>query len=181
MLVRSPKTEHHEGKDVRQVPIFPELRSYLDQAWDEAPDHATHVISINRDDRANFRTRLTKIIRRAGLAPWPKLWQNLRSSRATELANEFPGHVAAAWLGHSTAIAQKHYWQVTDGDFDRAILADDSEKAARKTAQQVRVESGGESQGISPRMKNAEKTAVSRRFVGRSVGGEGLEPPTSTV
>lgn len=31
MLVRSAKTEHHEGKATRVVPIFPELRPYLEQ------------------------------------------------------------------------------------------------------------------------------------------------------
>ena len=29
MLVTSPKTEHHDGKGSRWVPIFPELRTYL--------------------------------------------------------------------------------------------------------------------------------------------------------
>lgn len=42
------------------------------------------------------------------------------ASCATELAGEFPPHVAAEWLGHSTLVAQKHYWQVTDSDFKRA-------------------------------------------------------------
>ncbi len=54
------------------------------------------------------------------MKPRPKLFQNLRASRATELAGEFPPHVAAEWLGHSTLVAQKHYWQVTDLDFERA-------------------------------------------------------------
>jgi hypothetical protein len=29
--------------------------------------------------------------------------------------------VAAAWLGHSTLVARKHYWQITDADFERAL------------------------------------------------------------
>jgi hypothetical protein len=33
---------------------------------------------------------------------------------------ENPGHVAAAWLGHSRIVAHEHYWQVTDADFKRA-------------------------------------------------------------
>src|SRR5262245_13558685 len=57
----------------------------------------------------------------AGRDPWPKLFQNLRASRATELARHHPGHVAAAWLGHSTTVASRHYWQVTEEDFDRAL------------------------------------------------------------
>ena len=120
MVVHSPKTAHHEGKESRVVPIFAELRPYLEQAWDEAEPRAEFVVSRYRDATSNLRTYLTRIVRNAGLKPWPKLWHNLRASRATELAAEFPQHVAAAWLGHSTAVAAKHYWQVTDADFERA-------------------------------------------------------------
>ena len=52
-----------------------------------------------------------------------KLWQNLRASRATELAGVFPGHVASAFLGHSERVAQKHDWQVTDEDFKKQAHA----------------------------------------------------------
>ena len=44
-------------------------------------------------------------------------------SRATEPAEEFPGHVAAAWLGHTEAIADAHYRQVLPEHFARAITA----------------------------------------------------------
>jgi hypothetical protein len=30
------------------------------------------------------------------------------------------------WLGHSTLVAQKHYWQVTDSDFKRASGTENS-------------------------------------------------------
>src|SRR4029077_7308271 len=56
-----------------------------------------------------------------------------RASRATELANEFPAHVAAAWLGHSTLVANKHFWQVTDDDFAKATGT--GTEAAQKAAQ----------------------------------------------
>ena len=118
MLFRS----HHEGKATREIPIFPELRPYLEQAWDEVGDDgAEFVIRRYRDPSTNLRTHLCRIIRKAGLEPWEKVWQNLRSSRATELAKEHPAYVAAAWLGHSTLVAQKHYWQVTADDFSKAI------------------------------------------------------------
>ena len=39
-----------------------------------------------RDANANLRTRLARIIERAGLEVWPKLFQNLRLTRETELA-----------------------------------------------------------------------------------------------
>lgn len=34
---------------------------------------------------------------------------------------EHPTHVVCAWIGNSAAVAQKHYLQVTDEDFDRAV------------------------------------------------------------
>jgi len=123
MLVRSPKTEHHQGKEHREIPLFPELRPHLKAVHQELPvgtPLSAPVITRYRDVNANLRTQLLRIMDGAGVKAWPKLFQNLRASRATELAQQHPGHVAAAWLGHSTAVAQRHYWQVTDEDFDRA-------------------------------------------------------------
>ena len=62
--------------------------------------------------------------------PWSKLWQNLRSTRETELADQFPAHVAAAWIGNSVAVAVKHYLQVTDEHFNEA-----AQNAAQKSSE----------------------------------------------
>lgn len=120
MTVGSPKTEHHEGGSSRVVPIFPELRPYLLDAFEHAADGDEYVISRYRSGTQNLRTQLTRIIRRAGLEPWPKLWQNLRATCETELVEMFPAHVVSAWIGNSQAIAAKHYLQVTDEHFARA-------------------------------------------------------------
>jgi len=121
MLVRSVKTEHHEGKESRLVPIFGELRPYLLAAFEEAEPGDTYCITRYRQDNANLRTQAHRIIRRAGLKPWPRTFQNLRSSRETELTETFPLHVVTAWIGNSALIASKHYLQVTDEHFERAI------------------------------------------------------------
>jgi len=68
----------------------------------------------------NLRTQFERLIRRAGLTPWPRLLHNLRASRETELAAEFPLHVVTRWLGNTPRIAMKHYLQVTEDDFARA-------------------------------------------------------------
>lgn len=155
MRVRSPKTEHHEGKSERFIPIFPELRPYLDEVYHTAPPGTVYVITRYRDASQNLRTTFQKIILRAGLTPWPKLFQNLRATRATELATENPAHVAAAWLGHSTVVASKHYWQVTDADFDRALSgelqsgAENGALLAQNRAQHTAAEFGSESQNAS--------------------------------
>jgi integrase len=120
MTVMSPKTSRHAGHESRVVPIFPELRLHLEAVFDQAEPGTEWVITRHRKN-SNLRTQLKRIIRRAGLTPWPRITHNLRASRATELAADYPAHVAAAWLGHSTLVAQKHYWTVTDADFERAV------------------------------------------------------------
>ena len=75
-----------------------------------------------------MRTQLVRIIKRAGLKQWPKLFQNLRATRETELAEEFPMHVVCDWIGNSEVIAAKHYLQTTDEHFERATQA--AQKAA---------------------------------------------------
>lgn len=54
----------------------------------------------------------------------PKLFLNLRSTRQTELENEYPTHVVCTWLGNSPQIAERHYLQVTDEHFAKASAAE---------------------------------------------------------
>lgn len=133
MIVQSPKTEHHEGKESRVVPIFPELRPYLREAFD--PDDEK-VVTITANSEKNFRTRFTRIVIKAGLKPWPKLFHNLRASRQTELEGFFPSYVVCAWMGNSQQVARKHYLTVTDEHFSRAIESVVPDETAQKTAQQ---------------------------------------------
>jgi integrase len=121
LRVPSPKTERHAGRGERLIPLFRELRPHLEECFELAEPGVPWIITRYRDSAVNLRTQLVRIIRRAGLSPWPKLWQNLRASRATELAAQFPQHVAAAWCGHTVAVAAKHYWTVRDEDYEAAI------------------------------------------------------------
>ena len=121
ILVRSPKTEHHQGGESRLLPLFPELRPYLQEAFELAPPKAVHVISRYRKPNANLRTQFNKIVTRAGLKPWQKPFQNMRSSRETELAGEYPIHVVCKWIGNTELVAAKHYLQVTDEHFEKAV------------------------------------------------------------
>jgi len=97
---------------LRFCPIFPEIRPLLEQAFDDAPDGAVHCVQRYRAN-ANLGTQMKRIIEQAGCKAWPKLFVNLRASRRTELQQRFPSHVVDEWLGHSTAVAEKHYLMVT--------------------------------------------------------------------
>ena len=121
MTVRSPKTERHESKEERTIPIFPELRPHLEAVWEQAEPGAVFVISRYR--KANsMRKPFERIIQLAGLKPWPKLFHNLRGTRETELADTYPIHVVCAWIGNSQAVAKEHYLQVTDEHFATAQI-----------------------------------------------------------
>ena len=120
MRVSSPKTEHHEGKDHRWVPLFPEILEPLERAWEEAKEGDQFIFPRKFTKESNIRKRLTGIIKKAGLSPWPKVFQNLRASRETELCKDFPLHVAAKWIGNSPTVAIGHYLTVLDSDHERA-------------------------------------------------------------
>lgn len=117
MRVSSPKTAHC-GKSFRIVPISPLLMPYLREAFELAPAGTMHVIRLHRGE--NLRTMAEKIIRRAGLKQWPRLFQNLRASMETDWATTHPLHVACAWAGNTEVVAKRHYLQVTEEHFARA-------------------------------------------------------------
>ncbi len=119
--VHASKTEHHADGGIRQVPIIPELYPYLRDCFEQAKPGTEYVITRYRNTNANLRTQLTRIIKRAGLTPWPKLFQNLRSTRETELTEKFPVHVVCKWIGNSQPVAAKHYLQVTEDHFRKAV------------------------------------------------------------
>ena len=112
---------------------------------------------------------MQRIIRRAGLTPWPKLFQNLRSTRETELAEEFPTHVVCDWIGNSQAVAAKHYLQTTDEHVARA-----AQKAAHYTTQHVGIELNAAEQEC----ENPDDFDNRRNSLVLQVAEEGLEPPT---
>ena len=105
------------------------------------------------------------------VVPGAKLFQNLRSTRETELAEDFPMHVVCQWIGNSQPIAAKHYLPVTDDHFSRAL-----QKALQQPAVLPRT-------GSQAALTAQEKTPVLQGFasecdVVRAAGvpPQGLEP-----
>jgi integrase len=181
IVVTSPKTAHHPGKETRTIPLFASLRPILAEAFELASAGAVYVVD-ERFRKASFapagwrncnlRTTFEKIVKRAGLTPWPRLFHNLRASCETELAQAFPLPVVIAWLGHSADVALKHYCQVTDSDFQKAVQnpVQQLPETARKPSQQG-VDTNEKSpvlQGFSPPCDFS---------LGAITDGEGFEPP----
>ncbi len=176
-VVLSSKTEHHKRRQVRVVPLHPVIERALVELQCEAADGAEYVFPDIRGD-SNLRTTLLKILNRAGVAPWPKLWQNLRASGATDFARALPSHVAAEICGHTEQIAMEHYRMSTAADIDAGLNTFPATlcqpKAVRKAVPH-RPRNGRASAA------HDKKTKENAGFSSALVDDTGLEPVTPAV
>jgi integrase len=123
LTITSPKTEG-QGKGSRLAPLWPELERELLALHSRADDGATWVFPRLRTvtaPGAGLQGAIRRLAERAGISLWCKPWQNLRASRANELFDRYPAHVAASWMGHCASTAQAHYLRVDDAHFTAAL------------------------------------------------------------
>ena len=138
------------------------------------------------EKETNLRKHMTTIIKRAGLAPWGKVFQNMRSTRETELIAEgYREHAVLKWLGHTKAVAARFYLQVTDDDFRHAA---GRVKSVQNPVQQA-------SAGTCSHLQDDHQEGYETPFCGsnqgpadccksfkdKKMGDIGLEPMTSRV
>ena len=122
------------------MPLFPELRKYLEEAFSMSEEGAEWVIEgvasfdENRDNptKPNLRRSALRSRKKAALYEWPDPMKNLRKTRQTELTNHYPQHVVCAWMGNSEKVAEKHYLHVTDGHMVAGSLTETVEKVGPK-------------------------------------------------
>jgi hypothetical protein len=116
---------------------------------------------------ANLRTTFARIVRRAGVEPWPRLWHSLRASCESNLAQSFPLATVTKWLGNTPSVALRHYVDPTEAAFDRALEwrpeksgAKSGALGAQKAAQRANADNGDESQTPSEVFGNCESTPL---------------------
>ena len=78
------------------------------------------VISRYRKPRQNLGTTFAKIVKRAGLSPIVRPFDNMRASRSNEVYNRFGVTKESEWIGHSAKIRKDHYGMITDDDYEIA-------------------------------------------------------------
>ncbi len=126
MTVRSPKTEHHVGHEQRIVPIMPRLMTLLQDGFDSAETGEERIVTLGRGGQ--LHRRLQAIVKTAGVEPWPRAFQTLRSSCEKEWAMCFPQFAVSKWIGHSITVSGKHYANaVPDELLDRAAGLDEAQ------------------------------------------------------
>ena len=119
ILLRAPKQKKHEWKHERWVPIWPEVRKYLDVQYFEEHHDTEFVIRRYRSDgTSQHRSLFLRACRRSGVTskrgekPWEKLWINQRATRETELRLKgYPPDVVNYWLNHNEDVSRMHYQQ----------------------------------------------------------------------
>lgn len=116
-----PDISHQKLVQVGLVPICPELRAILVEAFERAEPVQTHVVPIAVLLGVNLRTQLERIIPKAGHETWPRLLQNLRTSCATDWVERYPSHVVAKWLGHSPKVAAQHHLMSREHHFEDVV------------------------------------------------------------
>lgn len=139
---RSPKTEHHEGKGQRTIPLFPRLR----EAFEEmrmAAEMETGIIlpqyilstekpgngwdskrqSIAEGKRISL-CEMSDFIKTAKLDNPGSVPTNMRGSCSSDLKRQYPEYAVDAWLGHAKEIARRHYDVVHQDLFEQAAKTD---------------------------------------------------------
>jgi len=190
MRVHATKTAHHEGKDIRFVPLR-DIRSELEDLFQQVADKngriapETRIITRFSASNSNLDKPFKAILQRAGLVPWPKLFQNMRASCETEWLNEgHPAHVVAAWIGHSVKVQRDSYAQITDGHYAKfnshpTRNSHSPESGLPGGLEDVRNDESGSEFSRPPSrplLAKHEKTPKTLGFSGFQVAVEGFEP-----
>ncbi len=129
-IVKSPKKEILENQRkgffsdnaTRVVPMFPELRKAFMEYYEDFPENGpVRLFSQSKDLPSCLRINLThqgllcrynKALRLSGIKRWSKFFQNMRSTRETELHNMgYNLKDICDILGNTPAVAMRHYLQ----------------------------------------------------------------------
>ena len=92
----------------RKVPMRPPVQTYLAKIRPLSCQPSDRVFPM-WTAQSNLGTTLEKIIKRAGLQRWPRLFQNLRASAETDWLSKYPEYEVTKWIGHSARVARTHY------------------------------------------------------------------------
>ena len=210
MSIPEPKVEQHEGRGVRSCPLFPELRTILEQLFMEQlfeeltidgkypssesfvvnkPEYRAAAMCVGGWANANLRTQLIKILGRAGVAPWKRLFHSMRASRQTELERDFPRHVVCAWLGNTEVVAKKSYLLVTDADFVKASQKPEPKEHEKSGTKSGTVDCKSGTVGARTALHQNEESLVNHginvtfpaNYEASQMEVKGLEPMTSCM
>ena len=107
----STQTEWSNNLRLRSFALSGTERRCLSGDWGCVAEGVLVIPMTHRDRTTNLRTTFGKIVTRANVEPWGKPFQNLRSSRETELTETYAIHRVTAWMGNTPKVAMARYLQ----------------------------------------------------------------------
>jgi len=108
----------------REVPVFPELLPEWERYKKKLEHKQTFMFPRYRNCK-NIGTLFKKNLKKAGLKPWQKIFNNLRSSCITDKNRIIRNpKLLNAIFGNSEHIRYQHYEQITNEDWNTVFNAD---------------------------------------------------------
>ena len=160
--VRSPKTAHHVGREMRYVPIR-DIETYLSDAFAVAPKGQERIFGRYVNANSLFHT-FEKIVENAGYKPWANLIKNLRLSCDNDrlTSGEAPAHFIAAWIGHTIAVQNSNYAIVGDRHFEQfnARVRDRSKSGNHSGIKPTRIDANDDESSPNRNCHEAEKRST---------------------
>ena len=130
----------HTGKKTRVVPIFTELRPYLEGLVSQSKALAGEFVFSDKYrlcSDANIFNTMSRIVQAAGIDQWPDLWRNLRASRESELlAMGYNLKDVCEWFGNTQKVVADHYLRSDPESLKRATQQPE-ETNAQSTAVEI--------------------------------------------
>lgn len=129
ILVRDQKRAKH-GYAIRELPVFPELRivrDFADRRRAQLTATATGrqlllLPKLGGLTSSAMALRAQRLCVAIGIEPWPRMFQNMRATRQSELLDaEFHVKDVCKWIGNSPDVMMRHYAMVTHREFNRAM------------------------------------------------------------
>jgi integrase len=93
----SLKWSHIEGREIRECPIFPDVLKILEYAYElylsrdnpseyvcDADSYRAAAQTAEGWKNSNLRTQFLKLLKKAGVEPWPRVFHSMRASLQTE-------------------------------------------------------------------------------------------------
>ena len=118
IYIHDQKRKHHgDEMALRRSPLWANVERELIALYNEAKEGEEFLFPEVKKS-SNLRTDFVRIVKRAGVEVYPKIFHNLRSSCETEYERAgVKPTVYCRWLGNSPQIAVRHYVQYGEEDF----------------------------------------------------------------
>ncbi len=159
LSVFSPKTERYERHKRRLVPMVPKLAKLIQDAFDDAHEGQKGVLRLSAI-KSTLRTEFFATLKRAEVDAWPRPWQVLRQSCATEWKQTHPAYAVDAWMGHSQDVSEKHYLTIPDSLWNSVTesAAECAAEPSRTPSQRAANEGGEQDESRECQGESHEKT-----------------------